>query len=153
MALLVDTCVLLSGLNRSDAHFQTTRLAYRRVLEASIPLFVSLQNIAEMWNVSTRPIDKNGHGLSPEFAMKRVHVIERLFSLTTENEVSYQVLCRLLTDHDVKGTAVHDARLVSVMIRDGLETIATYNIDDFRRFESEGIHIMTPTDLADGMLP
>ena len=151
--MLVDTCVLLSGLNRSDIHFEATRQAYRRVLQAAIPLFVSLQNIAEMWNVSTRPLDRNGHGLSTEFALKRVHVVERLFDVVTESNASYQVFRRLLADHDIQGTAVHDARLAAVMIHEEIETIVTFNVSDFRRFEPEGVRIVTPVELADGKLP
>jgi len=79
--------------------------------------------------------------------------VERLFDVVTESNASYQVFLRLLAEYDIQGTAVHDARLASVMIRDGIDSIVTFNVNDFRRFEPEGVRIVTPVELADGKLP
>jgi hypothetical protein len=44
---------------------------------------------------------------------------------------------------------VHDARLVSVMLRSGVKRILTLNDGDFRRYVGEGIEVVTPDLLLD----
>ena len=71
---------------------------------------VSLQNVAEFWNVSTRPIDKNGYGLSAERTRQRLAFIERICEVVTEDDRSYRIWKNLLTTHSVTGDVNHDAR-------------------------------------------
>lgn len=101
-----------------------------------------MQNLAEFWNVSTTPIDKNGFGLSAERASKRRAVIERICEVVTENDDSYRIWKGLLVAQSVTGVSVHDARLVSVMIAQGISTVLTLNEQDFRRYS--GISAVTP---------
>src|SRR5471032_1355553 len=101
--------------------------------------------MAEFWNVSTRPIDKNGYGLSLERVAKRLALIERICDVVTEDDDSYRIWKGLLTAHAVAGVAVHDARLVSVMLSHGVLSVFTLNERDFRRYND--ISIVTPGQL------
>ena len=51
--------------------------------------YFSLQNIAEFWNVCTRPTEQNGYGLSIDETSRRVEVIERTMTLLPDNDQVY----------------------------------------------------------------
>ena len=61
---LVDTNVLLRLTRKSDPQYQIVNSAVGRLLAQGTDLFYRIQNIAELWNVLTRPITSNGFGLS-----------------------------------------------------------------------------------------
>ena len=48
----------------------------------------------------------------------------------------------------VSGKQVHDARLVAMMLAWQIDSILTLNDRDFRRYEPEGIRIVTPDSLT-----
>jgi predicted nucleic acid-binding protein len=145
MACLIDTGVLLRAFDASFAEYRAIRQAIRTLWIRQEPLVVALQNVAEFWNVSTRPIDKNGFGLSTERTAKRLSYVERICGVVTEDDHSYRIWKGLLTTHAVTGVAVHDARLVSVMLSHGVTTMLTLNERDFRRYN--GIIVATPSNL------
>jgi predicted nucleic acid-binding protein len=145
MACLVDTGVLLRAFDASFADHRAIRQALRTLWGRQERLVVTSQNLAEFWNVSTRPIDKNGYGLSTERTEKRLTAIERICEVATEDDHSYRVWKGLLTTYCVIGVAVHDARLVSVMLSHGISTVVTLNERDFRRYN--GITVITPDKL------
>jgi predicted nucleic acid-binding protein len=74
----------------------------------------------------------------------RVRSIERLCNLLFEDERSYEIWRQLIVRHSVTGVAMHDARLVAIMKARGIDRILTVNDRDFRRYEPEGIVIITP---------
>jgi len=143
MACLIDTGVLLRAFDVTYPGYRSIRQSLRTMWESQERLVVALQNVAEFWNVSTRPIDKNGYGLSAERDQKRLALIERMFEVVTEDDHSYRLWKGLLADHFVTGVAIHDARLVSVMLANGVQTILTLNERDFRRYS--GISVLVPS--------
>lgn len=134
MSCLIDTGVLLRAFDSGSAENRPIRHAFRTLWKRQERLIIAVQNIAEFWNVSTRPVDKNGFGLSPERVGKRLSALERICDVVTEDEESYAVWKGLVRTHGVVGVAVHDARLVSVMLARGISTIVTLNVQDFRRY-------------------
>jgi predicted nucleic acid-binding protein len=95
MAYLIDTCILLRAFERDAAEHGSIIQAIRSLWERDEELFVTVQNIAEFWNVATRPADKNGLGLSSDRVVQRV--LYRSAKLTH--------LCSVIVDHrrDVVG--------------------------------------------------
>jgi hypothetical protein len=61
---LIDTNILLRLTNRRREQYQICQDAIRYLLSKECLLYYTLQNAAEFWNVSTRPVERNGHGLS-----------------------------------------------------------------------------------------
>jgi predicted nucleic acid-binding protein len=145
MACLIDTGVLLRAFDASSPEYRGIRQAIRVLWARQERIVVTLQNLAEFWNVSTRPIDKNGYGVSIERVSKRLAVIELVCEVVTEDDRSFRAWKGLLTAHAVTGVAVHDARLASVMLCHGVSTVVTFNERDFRRFS--GIAAITPDKL------
>ena len=145
MPCLIDTGILLRAFDASSAEYRPIRQTLRTLWTRQEQLVVAVQNLAEFWNVSTRPIDKNGYGLSLERVAKRLAVIERICDVVTEDDDSYHIWKGLLMAHAVVGVAVHDARLVSVMLSHGVLSVFTLNERDFRRYS--GISVVTPGQL------
>lgn len=142
MACLLDTCILLRAFDRTAPEQFSILQALRMLGQQGVTLTVTVQNLAEFWNVSTRPSDRNGYGLAPEQTCRRMAVIERFAHLLVESTASYQAWKELVARHAVCGVQAHDARLVSVMQVERIPTIMTLNRRDFARYP--GIEIITP---------
>lgn len=134
MACLLDTGVLLRAFDGANPETRSIRRLLRALLLRPERLVVSVQNVAEFWNVATRPADRNGYGLSSERVARQLALIERVCDLVVESAKSYRIWKELLSKHAIAGVAVHDARLVSVMMAQGISTIYTLNSRDFRRY-------------------
>lgn len=147
MSTLVDTGVLLRAFDSQSPHNLQIRQSLRKLLDDGEVLIVTVQNMAEFWNVATRPIEHNGQGLPLERVKRQIAVIERFCEVTVEDAISYEHWKRIVESLGVSGVKVHDARLVSVMLRFGLKRILTLNEGDFRRYVGEGIEPVTPDSL------
>lgn len=144
MPTLVDTCILLRAFDANYPDYRAIRKALRKALDEKERLVVTVQNIAEFWNAATRPLENNGQGLSAERAKRRVSIIERVCEVVSEDNVSYAEWKRLVDDYGVNGVSVHDARLVSVMLRLAIKQILTLNERHFKRYIAEGIVVVSP---------
>ena len=99
------------------------------------------QNFIEFWNVCTRPLAKNGLGMSVEQADAELTRLEGIFSVLPDLPTVYPHWRRLVRLYQVRGVKVHDTRLVAVMLASNLTHILTYNTADFRRFsEITAVH-------------
>jgi predicted nucleic acid-binding protein len=108
-------------------------------------LYFSLQNIAEFWNVCTRPAERNGFGLAIAEAKRCVEEVERTMTFLPDNDRVYTSWRRLVISHRVRGVQVHDARLAAIMQAYGLVNILTLNQPDFLRFP--GIQAVHPSQI------
>jgi predicted nucleic acid-binding protein len=119
-----------------------------KLLAEKHPLFVSNQNIAEFYNVATRPLVSNGLELPAAVATNAfANIVEPICGILLEQLSLYSELKRLVVQYNVGGKQVHDARLVAIMRRWNVDKILTLNDRDFRRYEPEGIAAVTPTQL------
>ncbi len=89
MRVLVDTNVLLRSAQPSHPLFSQATQAVSRLIRKDAGVFYCAQNIAEFWNVATRPLDKNGMGLSHEEALREVLGIERSLTLLPDVPAIY----------------------------------------------------------------
>lgn len=145
MAVLVDTGILLRSFVRAEPACIAIRLAIRELRERGEELVTAVQNIAEFSNVSTRPAAaRGGYGLPASKLGLRISYIERLCRRLYESEESYAIWRRLIAEHTISGIAVHDARLVSIMLANNVHRVLTLNDRDFRRFESNSIEVLSP---------
>jgi predicted nucleic acid-binding protein len=144
-AHLVDTNILLRLTNPLDAMYGTVRLAVKILSNRKAPMFFSMQNMTEFWNVSTREANHNGYGLTAQQTMRRIRTIEASMSLLPDSAETYLIWQKLVEEHSVLGVQVHDARLVASMKAHNIERILTLNGKDFRRYPS--ITVIHPADL------
>jgi|SRR5205823_3886957 len=144
MGFLLDTGILLRLLDRADPHHADIRQALRRLRLRGDTLVTSAQNMAEFWNVCTRPASaRGGYGLPVAETQRRLRLLERLFVVLTEIPAAYPLWRNLVVAHAVQGVQAHDARLVALMQAHGIAHILTLNGADFARYP--GVVAFEPT--------
>ena len=154
MAHLVDTNILLRCRDIKHPQFQAADGAITRLQSRNERLCVARQNLIEFRNVASRPLDKNGLGLSPAAADLDLDIAEREFDVLAEDDLVYQVWRQLIAAKGVSGKQVHDTRLVASMLVYGITHLLRFNGADFRRFEAlpaslgAGIVVVSPADVG-----
>ena len=135
MTIFADTGVLLRLLEATDPFHGDASRAITVILARNDEIVMAHQNVAEFWNVCTRPKSaRNGLGLSIQETDLRVQQVESVFRIIVELPTSYPIWRRLVVTHSVRGKQVHDAKLTATMMAHGIDTILTFNGPDFSRF-------------------
>jgi predicted nucleic acid-binding protein len=132
---LVDTNILLRITRRTDPQHKLVEGALARLAGDGTLLHFTAQNITGMWNAMTRPIARNGLGLTVAEADREVQAIEAGMNLLPDNEAVYREWRKIVVQYSVSGVQVHDARLAAAMYVHGVRHILTLNTPDFGRFE------------------
>ena len=147
MVVLLDTVILLRLVDRNDPLHATVRSAVCAVKVRGDVLVMAAQNVAEFWNVCTRPTSCAAVWGS------RLPRPSTAFGFWNESFPS----CRtrsppmrsgetLVVSLGVVGVQVHDTRLVALMQTHGVTHILTLNEADFARFA--GITALDPKTLV-----
>jgi predicted nucleic acid-binding protein len=137
MAYLLDTNILLRTINPNDPMHSETVAAIDTLNARREQVVIAPQNLIELWNVCTRPSDKNGLGFSLEKTQAEIERLKRLFIFLPDTQNVYSEWERLVMTYSVQGSKVHDTRLVAFMLVHQLSHILTFNVKDFRRFNHE----------------
>lgn len=91
MSYLLDTNVLLRIRHRTAPEYLSIRNALRILVARNEQLCFTSQNVAEFWNVSTRPATaRGGFGLSITEVDRRVRLLERLGILLPDSPAIHQ---------------------------------------------------------------
>ena len=147
VSCLVDTNILLRISRRSDPEHMLVDTALARLAGQGTTLFYAHQNIAELWNAMTRPVARNGLGLTVADADRFVQAIESGMSLLPDNEAVYRESRRIVVQYGVSGVQVHDARLAAAMYVHHVDHLLTLNVADFSRLTGlTAVHPNTPMD-------
>jgi predicted nucleic acid-binding protein len=145
MSVLIDSNVLLRRAQPiHPAHLSAVQ-SVAKLLARGVPVYFTPQNITEFWNVATRPAENNGLGLPHETVAAEVATIEELLTLLPDSPAIFPEWKRLVTQYRVGGVKVHDARLAAVASVYGIESILTFNGEDFARFEH--LAVLHPSDV------
>lgn len=142
---LLDTNILLRLSKRDSPDFSVIRNALRSLSERNARLCYTSQNLIEFWNVATRPVDRNGYGLSTREVDQAAQRVERAFIILPDSEAIHHKWRKLVVDYGVSGTKVHDARLVAAMTIHSVAHILTFNDRDFSRYA--GITVVHPSNV------
>ena len=144
---LADTNILLRFLLRNDPAYPSIRNAVRTLKTRGEQIVTTPQNIAEFWNVCTRPVTvRGGLGLSVEATEMRLRLLERHFPVLPDSPFVYERWKTLVLVHKVIGVNVHDARLAAAMLVHGVTHILTANVRDFVRYP--GVTAVRPDQIA-----
>jgi predicted nucleic acid-binding protein len=138
---LVDSNILLRipRWNEPENAFVDDAIAALR--KSGAVLYFTHQNIAEFWNVATRPLNVNGFGLTHDETEREVRSIERAMVFLPDGPRVYAVWRNLVATRSVSGKQVHDARLVAAMMVHGVTRLLTLNTADFKRYpEITAVH-------------
>ena len=77
----------------------------------------------------------NGFNLSTDAAASLVFEIERSLTLLADDQRAYHLWVRLVSQHRVRGSQVHDTYLAATLATHNVSTLATWNGTDFKRFD------------------
>ncbi len=134
MRVLIDTNVMVAYFHQGHVLHSNARIALHTLYRRRHLLCLTLQNLTEFWNVSTRPVEKNGMEWGVRATQVHLRRLERFCTILPD---SYEVIehwRRLVVIHAVVGKKVHDARLVAVMRAYDIKRIVTFNGSDFNRY-------------------
>jgi hypothetical protein len=84
----------------------------------------------------TRPLVRNGLGLTVAETERQVRAIEVGMSFLPDNEAVYREWRKIVVEYGVLGVQVHDARLAAAMPVHRVSHILTLNVTDFGRFSA-----------------
>src|SRR6266540_2959183 len=127
---LIDTNILLRAAQPSHPMYASGVRALKLLMEREEPLVLAIQNIAEFWNVATRPIENNGLGFTIEAAQAEVARLEGFFEVISESADTYAAWKSLVSTMQVRGAQVHDERIAYIMKVNDIKRILTFNVDD-----------------------
>jgi predicted nucleic acid-binding protein len=131
---LLDSNILLRWVKPDHSDYSAIVSATDGILRQDGVLCYTSQNVAEFWNACTRPLDRNGYGLSSQETDRKARFFEERLRLLPDGPAVHEEWRRLLVTHNVLGVQVHDARLVAAMRVHGVKRILTFNTKDFARF-------------------
>lgn len=146
MIYLVDTNVLLRGVQQTHETYQDARRAAAVLTQQGNQLSIVAQNLIEFWAVATRPVSSNGLGLSLPETAAHIGTFKRTFTLLPDTAEIFSEWERLVELHTVSGRPSHDARLVAAMLVHDVTHILTFNTDDFKRYTE--ITVVNPQSIS-----
>lgn len=129
--VLIDTNVLIYATLAADSRFQQAQEVLALRHRGAVELFVSVQNLAEMYPNLTGP--KNQPPDSPDLAREKIRSLARLRGLTVlplTRETIHHALDLCVAD-GVTRQNYFDRQLAALMIREGIPIILTENDADF----------------------
>jgi predicted nucleic acid-binding protein len=146
-ACLLDSNILLRISKSDDPQHAAISHALHTLVGQGVRLCYTSQTLGEFWNASTRPLDKNGFGLSVAETDRLARVIEQNFEFLPDSREVHERWRSLLVAHNVQGVQVHDTRLAASMYVHGVGRLLTINVRDFRRFAD--LHVVHPAEFSE----
>ena len=143
-ACLLDSNILLRISKSDDPQHAAISHALHELVGQGVRFCYTSQTLAEFWNASTRPLDKNGFGLNVAETDRLARVIERDFEFLPDSREIHDRWRSLLVAHSIQGVQVHDPRLAASVYIHGVGQLLTINVRDFKRFEA--LRILNPAE-------
>jgi predicted nucleic acid-binding protein len=140
--LLIDTNVLIYATLVADPRHERARAVLAQRHRSDVEMFVSVQNLAEMYPNLTGP--KTQPPDSPELARKKITSLSRLRGLTVlpmTPDTIYSAL-DLCVVAGITRQAYFDRQLAALMIKEKIPVIITENVSDFQ--DIEGVMPLNP---------
>jgi predicted nucleic acid-binding protein len=143
--VFIDTNVLVYADQGKSPFHSSARRALLAHDRRGDELWINRQVVREYLAVVTRPSRTPPHQplMSAEGARSSVESLLQVFRIADDAAATTAQLLEILTQIPVAGRQVHDANIVATMLSNGIPTLLTFNLDDFRRF-SAMIEIRVP---------
>jgi predicted nucleic acid-binding protein len=138
---LLDTNILLRVLQPESGQRSVAVRAISCLAERGDLPCITPQVLIEFWAVATRPVEVNGFGWTAEQAAAQLRDILQQFPVLEDGPTVFAHWVDLVSSYGIVGKRVHDARLVAVMRAHGIDSILTFDTDDFSTFrEVAAVH-------------
>ncbi|MEK6783609.1 MAG: type II toxin-antitoxin system VapC family toxin [Bacteroidota bacterium] len=126
--LLLDTNILIYSKDKSSQF----HLRSQALLSAEFELYTTSKNLAEYYAVTTKGVSPL---LTSEAALADLDEFSANFTVLFPNELSLDILKKLIKVHSPKGLVIHDFEIVAISLANDITRIATVNADDFKNIE------------------
>ncbi len=129
---LVDTNVLIYATLTADPRHEQAREVLALRHRPEVELFISVQNLAEMYPNLTGP--KNQPPDSPELARNKIQSLARLRGITVLPLTleTVHLALDLCVSGGVARQGYFDQQIAALMIRENIPVILTENVKDFK---------------------
>lgn len=131
----LDTNILISATDPSREYHSRSLELFRTIPAQGGHLAGSGQTLREYLVVATRPLERNGLGLSPAQALENVEQFRRHLQVFSEDERVEQNLLALVRRYELSGKRIHDANIVATMEAYNLRHCLTDDGSDYRVFK------------------
>lgn len=144
--IFCDTNIILRAYHDSFPEHETVKATFDHFL-AEHDLWISRQVIREYLVQATHPRTFETP-LTGEQVVEQVGNILKSCFVADETKATTLQLLSLLKSYPVSGKQIHDANIVAAMLSNGIDTLLTLNIADFKRYEDK-ITLLTPGQEAE----
>lgn len=145
-AYLLDTNIILRFCDGNSQVQQITEQAIIQLWQNNDIVYITAQNLIEFWSVASRPTDVNGLGWGVNKIESEISQLQNLFPFLLDTADVFTQWLQLVTNLDIKGKKVHDARLAAIMSVYKIPRLLTYNDKDFKSFSH--ISAIHPQDIG-----
>ena len=127
--MLIDSNILVYAINRSSPKHKKAQRFLQKNLEN---LFIAHQNIFETLRVLTHA--KFPSPMRPADAIVSIENIAKVCKIINPDYKTHCIALELVKKYKLSGDKVFDGYLAATAISNGVTTIATDNMRDFKRF-------------------
>lgn len=143
--VFIDTNMLIRAFHNQFSEHIRARALFDQLLDDDYEVWIGRQVIREYLVQITHP-NTFVNPLSIQNVLAQLNNIRKIFQIADETEYTTNKLADLLLEYPTKGKLIHDANLIATMLVNGIDTLATFNVSDFKRF-SDKIKIITPNGI------
>ncbi|MDE0054564.1 MAG: PIN domain-containing protein [Gammaproteobacteria bacterium] len=143
MRTLFDTSVVVAALVDQLGTHEAAFREFRRHSSGENAGFCSTHALAEIYATLTAlPLQRR---ISPDEARRLLEetVLARL-AVVPLGSADYRAVLRQVADQGLGSGAIYDALHAHCARKEGVDQILTYNLQDFERFDLEGILVAAP---------
>jgi predicted nucleic acid-binding protein len=140
--IFLDTNVLLRLTIYQFPEYLQVKTLVATYTSENTEIYISRQIVREYLNQVTRP-QNFMVSMTASQVKKQYEIFRSIFKIADETETVTQHLIDLLQKYPTGGKQIHDANIVATMLANGVDTLLTLNVADFKRF-SDVITLITP---------
>lgn len=128
--MLVDSNILVYSINSSSPKHKAAQAFLQENLNEIV---ISHQNIFESLRVLTHP--KFPSPMEIDKAIKAVESIMEGCTIISPDYRTHRITLELIKQYKLSADKIFDAYLVATALSNGIDTIATDNVRDFKKFK------------------
>jgi predicted nucleic acid-binding protein len=143
--VLLDAGVFVGALLKGDPRHQEARLLVERARRGELAACTTAGILSEVYGALTWEKAQPRH--PPAQAANAVRLLVEPPSALDVLEESLEVILRALelaANHNLTARRVHDARHAAAALTAGIQRVYTYDVDDWRLFEANGLKVVGP---------
>ena len=127
--IFIDTNILIYSIDEDSKFYSKSQ---EILFNSNSQLFTSSKNLSEFLSVVTR---SPTNALSIEDALAAIEDFSNNFTILYPTKISFSVFKKMLQKYNPKGLKIHDFEIVSIVLANEINQIATLNIKDFESIE------------------